>query len=126
MIWLWKGQYGATIGAEIGLYVEDFTVRITYGRYTYSQKHYRAAYDSERIYMTFTLYKNGSKLFSRPKQKYWWSTGFKFGIKWWWQSLSMNISLTFDYSSMADAFYASLKQQGIYGTKNYKTISFWW
>lgn len=104
MVWLWKGQYGITIGAEIGLYVYSKTFSANVLGKKYSQKWYRCAYDSERIKMSFTLYKNGRKMFNRPYQNHWWLTGFKPGIKKWWENLSMNITLGFHNTSMARAF----------------------
>jgi len=46
----WKGQYGLTTGAEIGIYIQD------------GKDFYRAAKDTERLDMSFTLIKN-CKLF---------------------------------------------------------------
>lgn len=101
MVWLWKGQYGITIGAEIGLYVYSPN---SWVQRSIGQKWYRCAYDSERIKMSFTLYKNGCKMFSRPYQTHWWLTGFKPGVKWWWEKLKMNITLGFHSVAMARAF----------------------
>lgn len=101
MIWLWKGRYGITSGAEIGLYV--FQKRFQFGLWgkTYRQDWYRCAYDNERIKMSFTLYSGGRRLFSRAYQTHWWLTGFKPGF---YRNLSMYITLGFHNAAMARAF----------------------
>ena len=119
MVWLWKGQYGITIGAEIGLYVYSPN---SWVQRSIGQKWYRCAYDSERIKMSFTLYKNGCKMFSRPYQTHWWLTGFKPGVKWWWEKLKMNITLGFHSVAMARAFCA---KNGL-RRPNSSKVSFCW
>ena len=122
MIWIWKGQYGITTGAEIGLYVYSKTISATILGKKYSQKWYRCAYDNELINMSFTLYKNGKKMFSRGPQQHWWLTGFKPGIKRWWEKLSMYITLRFNNLNMAKNFCSanSLRKP------TSSTVSFWW
>lgn len=119
MIWLWKGQYGITIGAEIGIYV------YTKGHWiekTTGKNFYRCATDDERIKMSFTLYKNGKKMFKRGYQTHWWLTGFKPGIKWWWENLSMYITLGFKNLNMAKSFCSA---NGL-RTPLSQEVSFWW
>ena len=119
MIWLWKGQYGITIGAEIGIYV------YTKGHWiekTTGKNFYRCATDDERIKMSFTLYKNGKKMFKRGYQTHWWLTGFKPGIKWWWENLSMHITLGFKNLNMAKSFCSA---NGL-RTPLSQEVSFWW
>jgi len=67
-VWLWKGLYGITTGAEIGVYIYSKTYSVSYFGKTAKMDWYRYANDSERLSMSFTLYKNGKKLFSRPYQ----------------------------------------------------------
>jgi len=123
MIWLWKGQYGITTGAEIGLYI-DPGLFILKDEKTW----YRCANDSERIIMSFTLYKNGKKLFQRPSQTHWWLTGFKPGLNVGATGLTMQISLTFHNVQMADSFYRSaLKRSALKNViRNNRTVSFVW
>ena len=122
MIWLWKGQYGITIGAEIGLYVYSKTLSATVLGKRYSQKWYRCANDKERIKMSFTLYKSGKKMFSRGYQTHWWLTGFKPGVKWLWEKLSMYITLGFKNLDMARKFCSA---NGLKRPSTSK-VSFWW
>jgi len=122
MIWIWKGQYGITTGAEIGLYVYSKTFTATVSGKTYSQKWYRCAYDSERISMSFTLYKNGKKVFSRSDKEHWWLTGFKPNMLSSAKSLSMYITLGFKNINMAKAFCSA---NGLPKPSSSK-VSFWW
>lgn len=62
MIELWKGQYGITTGAEIGIYntaSDDIKTKQFTGTY------YDCASDDERLDMSFVLRKNGKVLFKR-------------------------------------------------------------
>lgn len=110
MIWLWKGLYGITTGAEIGVYVYNCTKSISYLGKTAKMKWYRAAYDSEvkNLNVSMTIYKNGNKLFSRNASGAWWITGFKLGMSFWWDKLKMDASITFPNADMANAFRKSL------------------
>ena len=122
MIWIWKGQYGITTGAEIGLYVYSKTIIINVNGKRYVQKFYRCATDDERIKMSFTLYKNGRKMFSRGYQTHWWLTGFKPGIKWWWENLTMYITLGFKNMTMAKCFCSANDLDEPESSK----VTFWW
>ena len=106
MIWIWKGQYGITIGAEIGIYIYE---RGHWIEKNTGQKFYRCANTSEELYMSFVLYKNSKKLFNRAYTKHWWLTGFKPGIKNWWDKLKMDITINFKSTEMAKAFCKSAK-----------------
>lgn len=79
-IWLWKGLYDITTGAEIGIYIYYGHKTLSYRGVNYTiDDWYRSADDSERLSMSFTLYKNGKPLFSRSDYT-WWLTGFKPGM----------------------------------------------
>ena len=119
-IWMWKGRYGVTIGAEIGIYVYSKTYSITYlGRTSY-QDWYRSATDYERMQISLSLYKNGKQVFSRSGYT-WWQTGFKVGTKMLWDKLKMKATIIFPNASMARIFAAAM------GTTNSNTtVSFTW
>ena len=130
MIWLWKGRYGVTIGSEIGVYIySNDLYNFKFNNKNYRMKWYRCANDSERLKMSYTLYLNGNKLFSRSSNKTWWLTGFKPNIKNFniWNlklkgNLKMKISITFFSVDMAKAFY---KKLGC-GKRDKKTVNFTW
>jgi hypothetical protein len=109
LIEFWKGQYGMTTGAEIGIYntietelhVPDF----------FDGSLYHSAADSERLYMSYTLLKNNEVVFSRS-DLHWWLTGFKLGEFSEPADLKMEIRLTFPTRSMCNAFLEALFQSG--------------
>lgn len=68
MIQVWKGQYGITVGAEIGVYNKPIDR---------NSSHYDCVGDEDMIEMTMIVYKNGSEYFTRGPEKHWWLTGFK-------------------------------------------------
>ncbi|MBF0367459.1 MAG: DUF4474 domain-containing protein, partial [Oligoflexia bacterium] len=68
MIELWKGQYNIMSGAEIGIY-----------KRVAGTNHYASVGNKEMLTMSFSLYKNGVKIFDR-KATHWWVTGFKAGM----------------------------------------------
>jgi hypothetical protein len=77
MIELWKGQYGMTTGAEIGIYNTDrpeidipelFTGTI-----------YECAREGEYLNLAYKLIKNDKVLYVR-EDRHWWLTGSKLGM----------------------------------------------
>ncbi len=98
MIQLWKGQYGITAGAEIGLYNKTDKIM-----------HYDCASDDELITMAFDFYNQGEYVFSRGPEEHWWLTGFKVfhvGVGF---LIDLDITLTFPTVEMANAFEKGLK-----------------
>ncbi len=101
MVQLWKGQYGITAGAEIGLYNRDIDKVMQYD----------CADDEDLIEMQFDFYNQGEYVFSRGPEKHWWLTGFKvfhLGIPF---TLTMDMTLKFTDNAMATEFLKSLKKQ---------------
>ena len=99
MIQIWKGQYGITAGAEIGLYNKTNKIM-----------QYDCASDDELITMAFDFYNNGEYVFSRGPEEHWWLTGFKIfhigvGIL-----IDLDMTLTFPTVEMANAFEKGLKE----------------
>ena len=130
MIWMWKGRYGITIGAEVGVYIYSTTFSLKYnGKKFYSMKWYRCAKDNERLGIKLTLYLNGKKLFARESKKSWWLTGFMPNIKDFsiWnlnlrKNLKMKVSITFLSLKMAKAFCRSAH----FKSPRSKTVNFTW
>lgn len=99
MIQLWKGQYGATVGAEIGVYNKTDKIM-----------QYDCVSEEEFLEMSFVLYNQGEKLFERGPEKHWWLTGFKIfnvGVP---ILLDMDMTIKFPTKAMADAFEKGLKK----------------
>ena len=101
MVQLWKGQYGITAGAEIGLYNRD----------PEKVMQYDCADDEDLIEMQFDFYNQGEYVFSRGPEKHWWLTGFKvfhMGIPF---TITLDMTLKFTDNEMATAFLQALKKQ---------------
>ncbi len=100
MIQIWKGQYGITSGAEIGLYNRPMDRVMQYD----------CADDEDLIEMQFDFYNQNELVFSRGPEKHWWLTGFKIfnaGVP---ILIDLDMTLKFTNIAMARAFYNSLKK----------------
>ena len=100
MIQIWKGQYGITSGAEIGLYNRDPSRNFQYD----------CADDEDLIEMQFDFYNQNELVFSRGPEKHWWLTGFKVfhaGVP---ILIDLDMTLTFTDKQMAQAFVKGLKK----------------
>jgi hypothetical protein len=109
MIELWKGQYGMTTGAEIGIYNTDrpeidipelFTGTI-----------YECAKEGEYLNLAYKLIKNDKVLYVR-EDRHWWLTGFKLGMFSKPSSLTMVASITFPDMDKRNAFLEGLRVLG--------------
>lgn len=106
---LWKGQYGITTGAEIGLYNTDQPDVDIPG--VFKGPFFECATDEERISMAFILERKGKELFRR-KQLHWWLTGFSVGTFSKPKNLVMKVQLTFPTYEMRNAFLKGLAKAG--------------
>lgn len=107
LIQFWKGQYGITSGAEIGIYHADSVIPPMLR----SQTIFQSASEKEMLPMSIRLYSGGKQMFYR-KQEHWWLTGFLIG-KWTQPSdLTAEYSIVFPDTEMCDSFLISLIEQG--------------
>ncbi len=109
MIELWKGQYGMTTGAEIGIYNTD-RPEIDIPE-LFAGTIYDCAGEAEYLNMAYTLIKNGKVLYVRA-DRHWWLTGFKLGMFSKPSSLTMVATITFPDMDMRTAFLEGLRQLG--------------
>lgn len=103
MVQIWKGQYGITSGAEIGLYNRPLDRVMQYD----------CADDEDLIEMQFDFYNQNQLVFSRGPEKHWWLTGFKIfnaGVP---ILIDLDMTLKFTNITMARAFYNSLKKVAV-------------
>ncbi len=107
LIEFWKGQYGITTGAEIGLYVNDGEEP---GK-SPEDLFYSCVPPKDQLPITMALYKNGKLLFQRS-QNHWWLTGFVLGEFSYPGELMLNLSLAFENLEMMDAFLTGCCQAG--------------
>lgn len=125
MIELWKGQYILETGCEIGVYnrnVGDTSIAYAILDKVLGEREHDSnpthnlffdcANDAEMLQMSFTLYRDGVKLFSRGPEKHWWLTGFKWGVFSEPGQLRMDITITFDQMDMQNAFVNALRGMG--------------
>lgn len=104
MVQLWKGRYGITTGAEIGVYHK--------AKGSSGNKPYDCASDENMLLMSFELLKDGEHYFSREEQYHWWLTGFVLGDLYSYKNLTLLSTITFKDEEMRDAFLTALYTQG--------------
>lgn len=104
MVQLWKGRYGITTGAEIGVYHKP--------KGSSGNKLYDCASDENMLLMSFELLKDGEHYFSREEQYHWWLTGFVLGDLYSYKNLTLISTITFKDEGMRDAFLTALYTQG--------------
>ena len=107
LVELWKGQYGCTTGAEVGLYVNRSAERSAGA----SDLFYECAGDEDRLNMQFRLWKNGVLLMERGGL-HWWLTGFRVGEYSLPRELFMEVTLYFTDMMMRNAFYEGALRAG--------------
>jgi len=118
-IQFWKGGYGVffATGGEIGVYTKPVNMPVN---------HYNAPLTQDDwLYMTYTIYNKGEKLFTRPSPylvgdvgPYWWAPGYKilsictdfFNSP--RSNVVMDATLELKDSRMAAAFIEQLKAKG--------------
>lgn len=105
MIEFWKGQYGITTGAELGIYVAE--------KQDTKPEHifYQCAPQEDELLINMTLWKNGKKLFQRGKI-HWWLTGFRLGEFSYPGELMLEASVSFTEPEMLEAFLQGCYQAG--------------
>ena len=99
MIEFWKGQYGITTGAEVGIYVEKERDE----EKDPEDAFYQCVSEDEELPISMVLYKNGKRMFQRNRS-HWWLTGFSLGEFSWPAELMLEVSLTFPDFGMLEAF----------------------
>ena len=99
MIQIWKGQYGITAGAEIGVYNKTDKIM-----------QYDCASNDELLEMSFDFYNQDEYVFSRGPEKHWWLTGFKIFNAGVGMLIDLDITIKFPDIEMANAFEKGLKK----------------
>ncbi|MCH5166746.1 MAG: DUF4474 domain-containing protein [Erysipelotrichales bacterium] len=113
LITFWKGQYGITTGAEIGVYSTKESI-------INNKTVYLPVEENEMLDMSFILYKNNIRIM-KIDAKHWWLAAFKLGMFSNPKELSMDINITFPNEEMLNAFLSAFKKLG-YKDKHYKVI----
>ena len=110
MIQVWKGQYGITSGAEIGVYTKSPKNPVEF---------YACASDEDCLKMSFDLYKKGELFFHREDESHWWLTGFAPLTATSASDFEMRASITCKSEEMAKAFAGGLEDNGYVLGQNY-------
>lgn len=108
LIELWKGQYGITTGAEIGVYN---TTRGDIHSEKFTGTFYDAASDAEQLDIAFVLLKNGRKILHR-KAHHWWLTAFRLGEFSEPETLELRAKIKFPTPEMCKVFTDALLRTG--------------
>lgn len=106
MIELWKGQYGMTAGAEIGVYATK-----EYQTGAPQELFYYGVAEQEELKLSYTL-KRGNKVLLEREERHWWLTGFCLGSFVWPHELCMEVKIQFQSNTMKNAFYEGLLRAG--------------
>ena len=137
MIELWKGQYGLETGCEIGVYNRPVANPPAYyslldtlvgarpiDPVAWHGLFFQSVGPDEMLEMTLTLTRAGQTLFTRPPQRHWWLTGFRWGVDSKPADLLMSLSITFPNATMSAAFVQALKTMGYNPTQSGLAVSF--
>ncbi len=110
MIQIWKGQYMAGSGAEIGIYTKSPDREIEF---------YNCVSDEDCLKMSFDLYKNGKLFFHREDESHWWLTGYAPLTTTTPEEFELRASITCKSAEMAKAFAGALEEYGYVLGKTY-------
>lgn len=104
LVQVWKGQYGITVGGELGVYTKPANRETEF---------YDCASDEDMLNMGFTLsQKDIGELFTKKMQKHWWQTGFVVLKAAAPSSLTMSCKIDAKDAAMLKALEQSMVEQG--------------
>ena len=113
MFQLWKGRYGITTGAEMGVYTKSPDASVDF---------YACAEDEERVTMSFALYHGDELFMTRGPEPHWWLTGFKLFKMISPKELTLHATFFMEDPGMADALEKSLEDLGFKEGINYQRL----
>lgn len=113
MYQLWKGRYGITTGAEMGVYYKNKGTDIEF---------YACVPDDMMLTMSYALYKGDELYMTRGAERHWWLTGFKLFDMIAPQELTMHASFFMEDVGMADAFEKAILDLGFVEGVNYQRL----
>lgn len=112
LIEFWKGQYGITTGAEIGVYYADKLVSEAERKKTL----FKVVESKDMLNMSFSL-RTEDEVLAELSQTHWWLTAFRLGIFNPPKYLLMDVSLSFPNQEMLSAFIYAMFNLG-YSSQN--------
>ncbi len=110
---LWKGRYGITTGAEMGIYYKEENS---------DNAIYACAEDEDEVTMSFALYRNDELYMTRGPERHWWLTGFKLFDMASPDELTLHATYFMDDSGMADALEEAILDLGFIEGINYQRL----
>lgn len=113
MFQLWKGRYGITTGAEMGVYYKKKGTDINA---------YACVPDDKTIVMSYALYKGDELYMTRGAERHWWLTGFKLFDMIAPNELTMHASFFMENEEMADALEEAILDLGFVKGINYQRL----
>lgn len=113
MFQLWKGRYGITTGAEMGVYYKKKGTDINA---------YACVPDDKMIVMSYALYKGDELYMTRGAERHWWLTGFKLFDMIAPNELTMHASFFMENEEMANALEEAILDLGFVKGINYQRL----
>lgn len=107
LVEFWKGQYGITVGCEIGIYKADRIIPENERKKTL----FHSVPETMLPVFSITFLKNAFPI-SRMCAAHWWLTSFSPGHYTEPENLTMKIAVTFSSEAMCKAFLSGLKEAG--------------
>jgi len=95
MIQFWRGQYGITSGAEMGVYYREPDTGYDF---------YDCVADEDMLPMSMKIYRNGELFFERSEDAQWWLTGFVLPSYTNANNFTCDMSITLKDEEMRDLF----------------------
>lgn len=108
LIEFWKGQYGISAGAEVGIYAAGSDDSLLQDP---KQIHYKSIDDSELFPVRISLFHERTLIAVRDRQ-HWWLTAFFLGRFYPPHTLTAKISISFPDYEMCNAYIEGLKHAG--------------
>lgn len=113
MIQIWKGRYGITTGAEIGIYYKKEGTDVDF---------YACADDDNKITMSFAMYRGDELYMTRGPEPHWWLTGFKLFDMISPEELTLHATFFMDNLEMANALEEAILDLNFIEGVNYQRL----
>ncbi|MCL2513597.1 MAG: DUF4474 domain-containing protein [Oscillospiraceae bacterium] len=117
MLQIWKGRYGITTGAEMGIYCKE---EGTEGDF------YACANDENLVAMSFEIYINNELYMTRGPELHWWLTGFKLGELYHSPDMVMAGTYYINNSEVLDLLETAIGNEGVLYSRKPDAITFIW
>lgn len=109
----WKGRYGITTGAEMGIYWQEIGAQ---------NGLYNTATEEMEIPMSYAIYRGDELYMTRGPERHWWLTGFRIFDMVDPKELTMHATWFFEDAGFADAFEQAIIGLGFVQDVNYQRL----